>query len=147
MDRSIASRIVVAAAATLASAVGFVGCGEEPRFDPALQYSADTLAGEFLYEYGQLKRGDGGAVRSKVSPPRATPEATKEAAKGGAATKKAAVSSLDELIGETIRKANMIPGTTPADACKKVVEAVQKDPSIPEGDKKVIAEGLGPGTP
>jgi hypothetical protein len=144
MDRTIPSRITVAALATLTVAATFLGCDDTPRFDPAVQYSADTLAKEFIYEYGQLKtKDDGGAVRSKVI--KQTPEATKEAAKNAATTKKAQAGSLDELIGETLRKANLIPGTSPADACKKVIEEVQKEPSIPEGDKKIIAEALGPG--
>jgi hypothetical protein len=144
MDRTPPSRIVIAAAATFAAIVGFLGCDDTPRFDPALQYSADTLAKEFIYEYGQLKtKDDGGAVRSKVI--KQTPEATKEAAKDAATTKKAQAGSLDELIAETLRKAKLIPGTSPADACMKVIEEVQKEPSIPEGDKKIIAEALGPG--
>jgi hypothetical protein len=138
MDRTIASRFLITIAA-----VGFVGCDDSPRFDPAVQYSADTLAKEFLYEYSQLKTKDGGAVRSKTGKIKDTPEVTKEAAKGSPATKKAEAASLDELIGQTLRKAKLIPGTTPADACKKVVEEVANDPSIPEADKKVIAEGLG----
>jgi hypothetical protein len=145
MDRTmpsrIASKLLVASVATVTAAVGFVGCGEATKFDPAIQYSADTLAKEFIYDYGQLKTKDGGAVRSQVI--KQTPEATKEAAKGAATTKKATPGSLDELIAETLRKAKLIPGTFPADACKKVVEEVQKEPSIPDGDKKVIAEALG----
>jgi hypothetical protein len=149
MDRTmpsrIVSRLVVASAATFLATVGFVGCDNTPRFDPALQYSADTLAKEFIYDYSQLKTKDeGGAVRSKVV--KQTPEATKEAAKGSATTKKATSGSLDELIAETLRKAALIPGTSASDACKKVIEEVQKEPSIPEGDKKIIAEALGSGT-
>ena len=143
MDRTITSRITIAGVASLAVVAALSGCDDTPRFDPAIQYSADTLAKEFLYDYGQLKtKKGGGAVRSKVI--KRTAEATKDAAKEGAATKKAPPASLDELIGETLRKATLIPGTSAADACKKVVEEVEKDPTIPEGDKKIIAEGLRP---
>jgi hypothetical protein len=122
------------------------GCDNTPRFDPAVQYSANTLAKEFVYAYGELKKIDGSAVRSSI--PKERPEAVaKEAAtKGEALTKKAPIASLDELIGDTIRKASLIPGTSKADACKKVIDEVAKDPSIPEGDKKIIAEKLGQAT-
>jgi hypothetical protein len=144
MNRTMLSRIGLSALVSVA--VAFVGCDDTPKFDPAVQYSADTLAKEFLYGYGELKTVNGSAVRSQA--PKGRPEAAaKEAAtKGEAATKKAAISTLDDLIGETLRKAALIPGTSTADACKKVVEEVAKDPSIPEPDKKIIADKLGQAT-
>jgi hypothetical protein len=142
MNRTIPTRIVVALAVTIATTLGLAGCEDKPTFDPKLQYTAETLAQEFLYDYSQLKTVDGGAVRSKVVKP--TAEATKDAAKPGATTKKAPTASLDELIAETRRKATLVRDTNSAEACKKVVEAARNDTSIPEGDKKVIADALAP---
>jgi hypothetical protein len=142
MFRIMLSRIGLSGLIAVGFALSFLGCDDTPKFDPALQYSADTLAKEFVYEYGELKTDNGSAVRSEV--PKERPEAiAKEAAKGAPTTKKAPASSLDELIAETIRKAGQINGTSKADVCKKVVEEVEKTSTIPDVDKKVIKEKLG----
>jgi hypothetical protein len=143
MNRTMLSRI--GWIAVIALAIALVGCDDTPRFDPTLQYTADTLAKEFVYEYSELKTANGSALRSAV--PKERPEAiTKEAGKGEPATKKAPAATLDELIAETLRKAGRISGTSRTDACKKVVEEVEKTPSIPDLDKKTIAEKLGNAT-
>jgi hypothetical protein len=142
MNRLILSRFGLSALIAVGVAVTFLGCDDTPKFDPALQYSADTLAKEFVFEYGELKTANGSAVRSEV-PKERPQDATKEAAKGAPTTKNAPSSSLDELIAKTIRKAGQIQGISKADACKKVVEEVEKTESIPDVDKKVIREKLG----
>jgi hypothetical protein len=141
MNRTIVSRM--GWSVLIALALAFSGCEDKPKFDPGLQYSAETLVQEFLHEYGELKTTNGSAIRSEL--PKQRPEdTTKAATKGEApATKKAPVASLDELIAETIRKAAFVVGTSKAEACKKVSEEAQKTATIPDVDKKIIAEKLG----
>ena len=130
--------------ATSLIALALAGCGDPaPQFDPAVNYSADTLAQEFLFAYKELKTSNGSAIRAKG--PKERPEAATKgaAAKGEAVAKKAEISTLDELIGDTIRKAGSVPGTSTARACRAVVEAVAKDPMVSDVDKKLIAESLG----
>ena len=129
----------VALALALALALACVGCGDQtPRFDPAINYTADTLAREFLFAYKDLKM-NGPAIKSKG--PKERPEA---ATKGGAATTKAApAATLDGLLKEVIIKAASIPGLSLDEACKKVAEIAVKDPAFSEADKKTITDRLG----
>lgn len=132
------------ATSLIALVLALAGCGDPaPQFDPAVNYSADTLAREFLFAYKELKTSNGSAVRAKG--PKERPEAATKgaAARGEAVAKKAEIATLDELIGDTIRKASSIPGTPASRACREVIEAVAKDPSVPEVDKKLVAESLG----
>ncbi len=146
MNRNLSIRVGLSGLISLVVALAILGCDDKPRFDPAIQYSADTLAREFVNEYSDLKTANGSALRS--DPPKVRPQdATKEAAKGAPTTKKAASATLDELIASTLRKAGQIPGTSKADACKKVIEEVEKTSTIPDVDKKVIAEKLSQSAP
>jgi hypothetical protein len=134
------------ASAALAVAVGLSACGNRLEYRTPISYTADTLAQEFLSSYGDLKpkKPEGPTARSPK--PKLRPQdLAKEAAKGDPQTKQAEGATLDELIAETLRKAAQIPGTSRADACNKVVEVIRKDPSVSEGDKRIIAEKLGPG--
>jgi hypothetical protein len=134
------------ACAALLVAVGLSACGSRLEYRPPISYTADTLAQEFLSSYGDLKPKKPGGSTARSPKPKLRPEAlAKEAAKGDPQTKQAEGATLDELIAETLRKAAEIPGTSRADACRKVVEVVTKDPSVSEGDKKIIAEKLGSG--
>ncbi len=146
MFRTLLSRIGLSGLVGLAVALMLLGCDSTPKFDPAVQYSADTLAKEFVNEYSDLKTANGSAVRSEL--PRERPESiAKAATKEAAATKKAPTASLDELIAETLRKAGQIPGTTKAEACKKVIAEVEQTATIPDVDKKIIAEKLSQSAP
>ncbi len=130
------------ASTALLVAGGLSACDSSgPEYRPPIPYTADTLAQEFLANYGDLKpKKPGGSPSRKIRAKAVAKEAT---TKGDSLTKQAESATLTDLIAETLRKAGEIPGTSRADACKKVVEAASKDPSISEGDKKVIVEKLG----
>lgn len=133
----------IRASAAFFVAVGLSACSNNLEYTPPVPYTADTLAREFLTNYGDLKPKKGGpAARSPSRKNR--PEApSKAAAKGDAQTKQGESATLDDLLAETIRKAGEIPGTSRSAACKKVVEVVNKAPSVSAGDKTIIAEKLG----
>ncbi len=128
------STFAVIVAATLVT-----GCGDSSTtFDAASTYSPESLARELVFRYKTLNpdRRNVRAARPARKPDAA---ATKEAK---SATKEAQATTLDELIRDASTKAESIPNMTPAEAIRKMADEVGKDASIPEADRKTIADRL-----
>jgi hypothetical protein len=128
---------IIATAGSAAVVITLLGCVDgDPKFDPAASYSPESLAQELSFRYKMIDRtkddtvGDPGAVgKSGVT-------------KGGAASKKARTDTFGGMIEEISGKIGLIPGMSRAEAAKRVVELVSGDPSIPEADRKTIAEKM-----
>ncbi len=59
-----------------------------------------------------------------------------------AATKDAEAATLDDLVRDTKAKAAGIAGMAPTEAIGKIAEAVTRDASVPESDRKTITDRL-----
>ena len=119
-------------------ALALLGCGDGgTAFDPATSYSPESLATELAFRYRSLDPD-----RRDVPKPRPSrkPEAASKTAK--AETKQAQATTLDELVRETLAKAGSIPGLSRSEAAGRIAEAVGKDPSVAEADRKVIVDRL-----
>ncbi len=129
-------RVLAATAVAVAVAVA-PGCGPEaPKFDPATRYTPDSLAQELAFRLKAL-----GPRRSAARP--STRKAVgREVGKSAEATKAAPAETLDDLVAETARKANTIPGLPTAEALKQVADAIGRETSIAEPDRRRIAELL-----
>ena len=120
-------------------ALALLGCGDGgPAFDPSARYSPESLAGELVFRYRSL-HPDRRDV-PKPRPVRTRPEAASKSAR--AATKEDQATTLDELVRETLTKAGSIPDLSRPDAVGRIAEAVAKDASVPEADRKRIIDRL-----
>ncbi len=135
------SRILAMATVTVVVMLSFLGCGDEPQFDPATKYTPETLAQELVFRYKSLDKPGVAVPADKPEGPAEKGEAA--ARKGVDATKAAPANTLDGLLKDISLKAASIPGLSPAQASGKVAEIAVKDPAISEADKKIIAERLG----
>lgn len=144
---AIRSAIIVTAATTavVALAVLVPGCGSEPaEFDKAANYSPDSLAQELILRYRALnpdaknsKRGPSKGLSKQAIAARNKAD-TKVREKG--TTKKQAAPEIDDVLDDIKYKMTLIPGTTPAETSKKMVETISGDNSLSESDKKALTE-------
>src|SRR3954468_17006846 len=133
-------------AATAVVVLWIVGCGEEaPTYDPAVNYSTESLAKELSFQYRSLKSQVRAPDPSEKAGPKERTGIAVKAVK--VATKEAPVGTLESLVADIARKASSFPALSQIEAGNKGAEQVEKDPSIAEADRKLIAAKLRSVTP
>jgi hypothetical protein len=138
----------------LLAALG-LSCGPaEPEVDKAALYTPESLAGEMAYRFRQLNPdAKSAAARYKTNPKadknlaerRAQSEPAKNKTSGGAPARKKQTGppTLDDLLADIDGKLGLLRGVTRADACKKMIETISGDSSLPDGDKQRLKELVG----
>ena len=129
----------------LACALSAAGCGSsQPAFDASANYTAESLAQEFLFRFKGLnikpKRAPAVPKKAKGTPDKAREE--RVAGKSQDATKAGPVKTLDDLLDDTAAKARLVKGATPAETLRAMAGVVAKTSSVPEADRKILAERL-----
>jgi hypothetical protein len=128
------------------------GCGPaDSEVDKSAQYTSESLAEELAFRYRSLKPESKKSTRRAVS----TAKSAKRAAdldrarlaekKGGSAPatkKQTGPPTIDDVMDDIGSKLDKIPGITRAETCRRMAEAVSKDNSLDDGDKRLLAEKL-----
>jgi hypothetical protein len=128
------------------------GCGPvDSEVDKAAQYTPESLADELAFRYRSLKPESKKSTRRVVS----TAKSAKRAAdldrarlaekKGGdnpVTKKQAGPPTIDDVLDDIGSKLNKIAGITRAETCRRMAEAVSKNNSLDDADKRLLAEKL-----
>jgi hypothetical protein len=128
------------------------GCGPAVLdVDKAAQYTPESLAQELAFRYGALKPEARKSTRKIVSrsksPDRtAALERARQAEKKGgdapATKKRAGPQTLDDVLEDVDSKIDIIRTTTRAETCQKMTEALSKERSLTDDDRKVLSAKL-----
>jgi hypothetical protein len=128
------------------------GCGPgEPQVDRSALYTPESLAQELAFRYRELKPDARKFTRS--AGPRIKPEDRElarqidekaEKKKGGAEVpkKRTGPPTLDDVMADIDSKIDKIPGTPRAETCRKMIETLSKDASLPAEDKTLLSDRL-----
>jgi hypothetical protein len=123
----------------------------EPEVDQAALYTPESLAGELAYRFRQLNPdARSAAVRYKRNPKdekdlqerRERSEPAKNKTSGGAPARKKQTGppTLDDLLADIDGELDTIRGVSRPDACKKMIETISADATLPDGDKQRLKE-------
>ena len=114
------------------------------------RYTPESLAQELAFRYRALtpaakKAQTRNRARSKATKTIAQLESTEKLqtkAKNAPTEKKARTQSFDDVLDEIEDKLGLIKGVSRLDACRQAIEAIARDSSLSESDKKVLSEKL-----
>ena len=129
------------------TSLGLPGCGgSEPVFDKATQYTPESLAQEFLFRYkGMNIKPKRAPAPSKRNKGKLTPDQEEKLAKKTkeqSKTKKAATTSLEDLLEDMAKKAENVKDSTPSKVLRDMAAIVAKDNFVPDIDRKILAERI-----
>jgi len=145
------ANLAVAAASallTLFATAALQGCGEqEPEFDASVQHTPETLVQEFLVRYKNLPENRKALKSTRPSKEKEAPDvdeagksSRKEAAVKGAMLKES--ETLENVVATLEDRLGTIQGTPRAEAARKAVELIEKEPSVKEDDRRALVERL-----
>ena len=120
----------------------WLSCGQgRDQHDPTARYTTEGLAQELAFRYKALPQN----ARKVSSGPskKAAPLKEQDLKKSGEATKAEQVDNADALFNELATKVRSLEGMTPADAFKKVSDAIQRDSSLEPSEKEILTKRLG----
>jgi hypothetical protein len=143
--------MLVAASTVLMLAVPVLvpGCGPgDLEVDKAALYTPESLASELAFRYQALNADAKKSTRKLSRSDKAAAEkrerGTKSQTKGGGAKKTAkGPTTIDDVLEDIDHKLDLIKGVPRPEACRKMTDAISKDSSLTEGDKKSLAELVG----
>jgi hypothetical protein len=128
------------------------GCGPAALdVDKTAQYTPESLAQELAFRYGVLKPEARKSTRkigsrSKLPDRTAALERARAAEKKGgdapATKKRSGPQTLDDVLEDVDSKIDMIRTTPRAETCQQMIEALSKESSLTDDDKKVLAAKL-----
>ena len=128
------------------------GCGPaETKFDKGALYTPESLAEELAFRYRALKPESKKSTRhaglaAKSAKRSADLDRARLAEKKGgntAATKKqTGPTTIDDVLDDIGSKLDKINGTVRAETCRRMTEALSKDGSLNDADKKLLSEKL-----
>ena len=123
------------------------GCGSgELEVDKAALYTPESLASELAFRYQSLNADAKKSTRKLSRSDKAAAEkrehGNKSQTKGGGVKKKAPAGpkTIDDVLEDIDGKLDLIKGVSRPEACVKMTDAISKDSSITEGDKKSLNE-------
>jgi hypothetical protein len=125
------------------------GCGPgDLEVDKAALYTPESLASELALRYQALNADAKKSTRKRSRSDKAAAEkrehGTKSQTKGGGVKKAAkGPTTIDDVLEDIDSKLDMIKGVSRPEACRKMTDAISKDSSLTEGDKKSLAELVG----
>jgi hypothetical protein len=143
--------VLVAASTVLMLAVPAIvpGCGPTTLdVDKAALYTPESLASELALRYQALNADAKKSTRKLSRSDKAAAEkrerGTKSQTKGGGVKKTAkGPTTIDDVLEDIDNKLGLIKGVSRPEACRKMTDAISKDSSLTEGDKKSLAELVG----
>lgn len=144
-----ARRIIIAASTTMSVVVFSIvtaGCGSQSdEFDKSALYTPESLAQEFILRFRELNPDARVSSRSTSSRSKSALISRKSPEKKviTKTTKNRAAATIDDVLDDIKHKLTLIPGTTPAEATKKMIETISGDQSLSDGDKKTLTEFVG----
>lgn len=129
------------------------GCGPgTPEVDQSALYSPESLAQELAFRYRGLKPEERKFTRPLG--PRARP-GDRERARGidekveqkkgagaGAPAKREGPPTLDDLMADIDAKIDKVPATPRAETCRKMIEILSNDASLPAEDRTMLSDRL-----
>jgi hypothetical protein len=128
------------------------GCGPAALdVDKSAQYTPESLAQELVFRYGALKPEARKSTRKigtrSKSPDRtaALDRARQAEKKGGdapATKKRSGPQTLDDVLEDIDSKIDKIRNTPRAETCQKMTEALSKETSLTNDDRKVLSAKL-----
>jgi hypothetical protein len=126
------------------------GCGPgDLEVDKAALYTPESLASELAFRYVALNADAKKSTRKLSRSDKAAAEkrerGTKSQTKGGGVKKKAPQGprTIDDVLEDIDSKLDLIKGVPRPEACRKMTDAISKDSSLTEGDKKSLADLVG----
>jgi hypothetical protein len=117
--------------------------------DKAALYTPESLASELAFRYLALNAAAKTSTRKvKSRSDKAAAEkrerGTKSQTKGGGVKKTAkGPTTIDDVLEDIDSKLDLIKGVSRPEACRKMTDAISKDSSLAEGDKKSLTELVG----
>ncbi len=153
--RLVAILLASAAAAvfTVSLAALVAGCGPAAiDADQAAAYTPESIAQELAFRYRTLlpaakKSKQPARPRSKLAKSAGDlavdEKALTKAGGGPVAKKRTGPPTIDDILEDISVKVSRITGTSRAEACKKVIEAISRDSSLAESDKNSLTELVG----
>lgn len=130
------------------------GCGGgEPEFDKTALHTPETLVQEFVIRYKALpaqasakeKARAARIEKAKAAIPDVDAESNKSSRLEAESKKKNAekLETLDHLIETLELRLGRLKDISRADAAKKVIELIEKEPSIKKDDRQAVIDRLG----
>jgi hypothetical protein len=143
--------MLVAASTVLMLVVPAVvpGCSSgNLEVDKAALYTPESLASELAFRYQALNADAKKSTRKLSRSDKAAAEkrerGTKSQTKGGGVKKTAkGPTTIDVVLDDIDSKLDLIKGVSRPEACRKMTDAISKDSSLTEGDKKSLADLVG----
>jgi hypothetical protein len=139
--RPLANSVVSLAAALILS-----GCVAEPEFSKQADYTPETLAQELAFRFRALSPSSRNAVKNRTAARKPTMESIDEKSQAKAqskeATKKAPASNVDGVLDDIGSKAATIRGIPRGEVFQRAADAISKDTSLEEPDRRMLAEKL-----
>jgi len=143
--------MLVAASTVLMLVVSAIvpGCGSDDlEVDKAALYTPESLASELALRYQALNADAKKSTRKLSRSDKAAAEkrehGTKSQTKGGGVKKAArGPTTIDDVLEDIDSKLDLIKGVPRPEACRKMTDAISKDSSLTEGDKKSLTELVG----
>jgi len=131
---------------TLVLAATVPGCGgpETVEVDKRAYYTPESLASELVFRYRALA-ADAKASTRKIQPGQSRAEQverTRKVEKKGAGLKKKAEKSttIDDVLDDINTELGRLKGMSRSDACGKMIDALSKDNTLAEKDKKTLTD-------
>ena len=123
------------------------GCGSaDLEVNKAALYTPESLASELAFRYQSLNADAKKSTRKLSRSDKAAAErrehGNKSQTKGGGVKKKAPAGpkTIDDVLEDIDSKLDLIKGVSRPEACVKMRDAITKDSSLAEGDKKSLSE-------
>jgi hypothetical protein len=116
--------------------------------DKAALYTPESLASELAFRYQALNADAKKSTRKLSRSDKAAAEkrerGTKSQTKGGGVKKTAkGPTTIDVVLDDIDSKLDLIKGVSRPEACRKMTDAISRDSSLTQGDKKSLADLVG----
>ena len=153
-----ASRMTIPPSVALALVLGLSmpvlgpGCGPAaPELDTSTDYTPESLAQELAFRFRALSPESKKSTRKPVRRSKSDKsvadleqsEITSKKGQGAPVTKKrSGPPTLDDLLDDVALKLEKIKGTPRAESYQKLIDAISKDSSLNQADRKVLSEKI-----
>jgi hypothetical protein len=142
--------VAISAALTLVLPAIVPGCGPaSPEVDKAALYTPESLASELVFRFRALNPDAKTSSRKpKPKDDKSTAERlarSEKVEKKGASVKKKAAgpTNIDTVLDDIGDKLDLIKETPRPESCRKMIDAISKDNSLNEGEKKTLTDLVG----
>ena len=146
---SIAIVMGVAPLINLTALALVAGCGANLDIDNAALYTPESLAAEFAFSYkalGSETKATASTIKARTSKNRGKLPLSENALKKGKRveslrkTEPKAPLTLEELVQDVDTKIGLIKGISRSETCRKMTEAISKDQTLDDNERKSLTE-------